>query len=157
VERTLAAQRPDGAFPYGEGENLAFVDSFHTGYVLDCLWHLRGVDPAVEPAVASGLAFYQDRFFDARGRSLLWPGRGHPEDAHSAGTALATLSRLLEAGSDRDLLARVAARATSAMVREGHAVHRRYRWGRTRVRYVRWADAHMAHGLARAAGALDQP
>jgi hypothetical protein len=36
----------------------------------------------------------------------------------------------------------------------GHAVHRRYRWGRSTVRYIRWCDAHVALGLVDAAAAL---
>src|SRR4051794_18490894 len=63
VERTLAAQRPDGSWPYGEG--MAFTDSFHTGFVLDCLCTLRGVDPAIDHALARGAAYYAERFFGA--------------------------------------------------------------------------------------------
>ncbi len=155
VERTVGAQLDDGSFPYGEGPGLEFVDSFHTGYVLECLSDLASVDVEVEPALRRGIDYYESRFFDPRGRALLWPSRPYPEDAHSAGTALTTLARLHEAGwTDRALLERVATRAAEHMARGGHAIHRRYRWGSTRVRYVRWADAHLALGLANAALAL---
>lgn len=155
VERTLAAQQADGSFPYGEGPGLEWVDSFHTAYVLECLADLREVDPAIAPAVERGLAYWRDHFFDARGRALLAPGRAHPEDAHSAGSALTALTRLEAAGfATGGLIERVADRTTDAMVSGGHAVHRRYRWGRTRVHYIRWADAHVALGLANAALAL---
>lgn len=155
VERTLAAQAADGSFPYGEGPGLEFVDSFHTAYVLECLWRLRSLDSSVAGAVTRGLTYYQERFFDAAGRARLWADRPYPEDGHSAGTAMSALAALREAGADRDLLNRVATRATTAMVRGDHAIHRRYRWGSTRVRYVRWADGHMALGLARAVLAAD--
>ena len=39
-------------------------------------------------------------------------------------------------------------------LRGGRAVHRRYRWGATTVRYLRWCDAHVALGLVDAAAAL---
>jgi hypothetical protein len=55
---------------------------------------------------------------------------------------------------ERDLLERVAARTLSAGLRDGHAIHRRYRWGTTRTAYVRWCDAHVALGLADAATTL---
>jgi len=156
VRRVLAAQRPDGAFPYGEGPGLEFVDSFHTGYVLECLCDLREAAPGVDAAVAAGFEYYRDRFFDERGRALLWPSKEFPEDAHSAGTAMSTIARLARDGvADMSLLTKVAERAAGEMTRSGHAIHRRYRWGPTRVRYVRWADAHMAKGLAAAAVALD--
>jgi hypothetical protein len=155
VERTLAAQRPDGSWPYGEGENLAWTDSFHTGYVLICLDRMRDVEPGIEEAVARGAAYYE-RFFDATGRALLWATKPHPEDGHSAGTGLTTLSLLhrhrLVA---RELVERVAQRVLDAVLHRGHAIHRRYRVGRTTVRYLRWCDAHVALGLVDAAAALN--
>jgi hypothetical protein len=156
VERTLAAQADDGSFPYGEGPGLEWVDSFHTAYVLECLADLQEVDPgAVSPALERGAAYWQEHFFDGRGRALLWPDREFPEDGHSAGSGLTALVRLAAAGLDTmPLVERVAERTATAMVKQGHGVHRRYRWGPTRVRYVRWASAHLAFGLANAAFAL---
>ena len=55
-----------------------------------------------------------------------------------------------------ELLERVAAYTAREVVRGGHAVHRRYRWGRTRVNYIRWCDAHVALGLVDAAATLDR-
>ncbi len=156
VERTVAAQWPDGSWPYGEGPGLGFIDSFHTGYVLDCLAELDDLDPRVPDAVRRGTAYWCDRFFGPRGEARLWPDRPFPEDAHAAGTALKTLASLCRRGyADRDLLERVADRAAGAMLRDGHAIYRRYRWGTTRVQYLRWADAHLALGLASAAQVLE--
>ena len=154
VERALAAQRPDGSWPYGEGRALAWSDSFHSGYVLTCLDRLGALDPRVEEAVARGAEHYR-RFFDATGRAQLWANRRFPEDGHSAGTALTTLAVLLRRGLvDRELLERVATRVLEAGLAGGHAVHRRYRWGHSRVRYLRWCDAHVSLGLVDAAAAL---
>jgi hypothetical protein len=154
IERTLDAQRPDGSWPYGEGANLAWTDSFHTGYVLICLERMRTVESRIEESVARGASHY-GRFFDAAGRALLWDGRPYPEDAHSAGTGLTTLALLHRRGLvDRDLVERVARRVLDVGLRRGRAVHRRYRVGRTTVRYLRWCDAHVALGLVDAAAAL---
>jgi hypothetical protein len=155
VERTIAAQRSDGSFPYGEGPGLEWVDSFHTAYVLECLTDLGDLDAAIRPAVERGYVYWRNNFFDERGRALLYPEGAFPEDAHSAGSALTALARLHAAGvAGSDVIERVAERAATAMVKGSHAVHRRYRWGPTRVRYVRWADGHVALGLANAALAL---
>ncbi|MEJ7797221.1 MAG: hypothetical protein WKF42_01885 [Solirubrobacteraceae bacterium] len=154
VQRTLAAQRADGAWPYGEAPNLAWVDSFHTGYVLSCLHRLRAVDPAIDAAVARGARYYE-RFFDADGRASLWPDKRFPEDGHAAGTGLSTLALLVRDDiASRELLARVARRTLDAGIHDGHAVFRRYRWGRTHVQYLRWCDAHVALGLVDAAAAI---
>ena len=55
---------------------------------------------------------------------------------------------------ERELLERVALRVLERGLRGGHAVHRRYRWGATTVRYPRWCDAHVALGLVDAAATL---
>jgi hypothetical protein len=154
VERTLFAQRPDGSWPYGEGASLSWADSFHSGYVLTCLDRLRHVDPRIDDAVARGAAHYRG-FFDADGRAQLWAHKPYPEDGHSAGTALTTLAVLHRRGIvETELLELVATRLLDAGIRDGHAVHRRYRWGRSSVGYVRWCDGHVALGLADAAAAL---
>jgi hypothetical protein len=154
VERTLAAQRADGSWAYGEGPGLEWADSFHTGYVLSCLERMRAVDPRVDEAVARGAAHYR-RYFDEQGRARLWAHKPFPEDGHSAGTGLTTLALLQRRGLvEPDILERVAARLLRSGLREGHVVHRRYRRGRSTVRYLRWCDAHVALGLVDAAAAM---
>jgi hypothetical protein len=154
LDRTLNAQLPDGSWPYGEGPALGWADSFHSGYVLTFMDRLRDVDDRIAEAVARGARHYRG-FFDAAGRAQLWTHRAYPEDAHSAGTGLTTLARLVRQELvDRSLLERVAARTLEAGVRNGRAVHRRYRWGSSSVSYVRWCDAHVALGLLDAAAVL---
>jgi hypothetical protein len=154
VERTVDAQRADGSWGYGDRRDLAWADSFHTGYVLTCLDRLRQLDPRIGEAVARGSRFYAG-FFDAQGRARLWRDAAFPEDGHSAGTGLTTLAVLHRRGLvERDVLRRVAARVLDVGLRGGHAVHRRYRWGRSTVRYLRWCDAHVALGLVDAVAAL---
>jgi hypothetical protein len=154
VERTLAAQRADGSWAYGEGPGLEWADSFHTGYVLSCLERMRAVDPRIDEAVARGAAHYR-RYFDEQGRARLWAHKPFPEDGHSAGTGLTTLALLQRRGLvEPDILERVAARLLRSGLRDGHVVHRRYRRGRSTVRYLRWCDAHVALGLVDAAAAM---
>jgi hypothetical protein len=154
IERTLAAQEADGGFPYGDGAGLEWRDSFHTGFVLRCLMELESLDGAVTDAVRRGAEAYL-RFFDRDGRATLWADRAHPEDAHSAGTGLSTLALLCRRDMvDPEVLRRVTRRTLTAGLRDGHAVARRYRWGATTTRYLRWCDAHVAMGLADAALAL---
>jgi hypothetical protein len=147
VERTVAAQRSDGSWPYGEGDRLAWADSFHTGYVLTCLDRLSGVDPRIVDSLVRGAAFYR-RFFGADGSARLWPHKPFPQDGHSAGTGLTTLAALRRRDLvEAEILERVTAHVLRRSFHRGHAIHRRYRWGRTTVRYLRWCDAHVALGL----------
>ena len=154
VDHVLEGQNADGSWPYGEGGNLGWVDSFHSGYVLTCLQRLASVDPAVTDAVRRGARHYES-FFDDEGRAQLWVDKRYPEDAHAAGTGMTTLATLARAGAmDPQVLERVARRVLERGIHNDHAVYRRYRWGRTTVKYLRWADAHVALGLVDAATAL---
>jgi len=155
VELTVSQQRADGSWAYGSGSRLGFVDSFHTAYNLECLCRVRELDPAIADAVRAGTSYWRDRFFAPDGRATLWPDRRWPEDAHATGTALTTLSELVRAGfAERAWLERTTRYALARMVAGDHAIARRYRYGRSRVRYIRWCDAHMALGLANASATL---
>lgn len=149
VERTLEAQRSDGSWPYGTHPGLEFVDSFHTGYVLDRLWSLRMVDRAVEEAVRRGAEYYTTRFFGPKGEPRLWGDSRRIVDAHAAGTALTVLAPLVAAGLvDSALHRRVIEYCLDHLVSSGRAVCRRYGAARTTVHYLRWCDGHLALGFA---------
>jgi hypothetical protein len=156
--RTLDAQRPDGTWPYGEASGLGWVDGFHSGYVLDSLCRLEGVDPRIPSAIEQGARVYASDFFDAEGRARLWRDKRYPEDSHSAGTGMTVLARLAtRALIPVDTVSRVAEWALTHMMHgNGHAVFRRQRWGATHVFYTRWCDAPVALGFASAAALLGE-
>ncbi len=151
--RTLDAQRPDGTWPYGDAKDLEWVDGFHTGYVLDALCRLEGVDPRIPSAIERGARVYMSDFFDVEGRARLWRGQRYPEDSHSAGTGLTVLTRLAERNLvPAETVSHIARYTLTRMMhRNGHAMFRRQRWGTTRVFYTRWCDAPVALGFASAA------
>jgi hypothetical protein len=149
LSTTLEAQNLDGSWPYGQGPGLSFVDSFHTGFVLDCLVTLGQKVPGTATALKSGARFYVDRFFGSAGEARLWPDRRFPEDAHSAGTGLTAIAALANAGLVSPKVgAAPASRILRTVLQGDRCICRRYRWGATHVRYPRWCDAHVALGLA---------
>jgi hypothetical protein len=65
VDVSLAGQRRDGSWPYGQGPRLAWVDGFHTGYVLLRLEQaatLLGID--VRTPLERGAVHYLRNLFD---------------------------------------------------------------------------------------------
>ena len=122
--------------------------------MLICLDRLSGLDPRIDDAVERGAAYYRS-FFDTSGRARLWPHKAFPEDAHSAGTGMSALAMLVRRRLvEPELIERVALRVLDRVLRDGQAVHRRYRYGRSTVHYMRWCDAHVALGLVDAAAVL---
>lgn len=147
VERTLAAQRPDGSWPYGAAANLTWVDSLHTGYVLSCLCRMQAVDPRVREALVRGAEYYTNTCFRPDGAALLGP-HSSVEDGHSAGTALSALAACKAAGvNDANISEAIAHRLIDQIKQFGHPVFRTHRSHHNKIRYVRWCDAHVAAGL----------
>ena len=154
IDVTLAAQAPDGGFPYGDGKGLEWRDSFHTGFVLRCLIEMDSLDPAIEDAVRRGAGSYLSSSTpmaepssgptSSIPRMLIPPAPGFRPWPCSVTRGVV----------DPPILARAVTRTVKAGIRDGHAVARRYRWGRTTTQYLRWCDAHVALGLADAALAL---
>jgi hypothetical protein len=72
VETVVAAQLPDGSWPYSAGGRAPFVDGFHTGFVLEGLAEysaLRGNGSGpVSEAIDAGLRFFEQRLLTPDGR-----------------------------------------------------------------------------------------
>jgi len=156
---TVAHQRADGSWPYGEGlRRLAWVDSHHTAYVLECLARLLEVEevPDAREALERGLEFYRTRFFGADGAPFYSPGGRWPIDIQCAGVAIDTLALL---GRRRRHCLSAALRVAAWTVRHMQARdgHFHYRHGlllRSRTPYVHWGQATMLAALARLARVL---
>jgi hypothetical protein len=154
---SLAAQRPDGSWPYGEGSNLGWSDNFHTAYNLDSLievWLATG-DAAARAALELGVAHWARDFFGPSGEPKYYPSKPLPYDIHSAATAVDLAARLATWGfATGDLARRVATwtRANLVDPHSGHTYFQKHRLFTDKRAFVRWGDAHWA--LAEASLAL---
>ncbi len=89
TEATLAHQRSDGSWPYGEAASLGWIDGFHTGYVLLRLDEIMTCGmPEVSDALQRGARFYFSRLFDGA-RPLYSCDEDRRRDGNNAATALA--------------------------------------------------------------------
>lgn len=90
---SIARQRPDGSWPYGESSNLRWIDNFHTGYVLEALHTClqAGLDEASEP-LRKGLTFYEGRMFLPDGTPKYFVNKTYPIDMWSIAQAIQTFS-----------------------------------------------------------------
>lgn len=91
---TVERQRADGAWPYGEREDLDWVDNFHTGYVLDALKTCAdaGVDERAEPSWRRGLDHWRVNLFDADGLPRYYDKEPYPIDTQCAAQGIQTLA-----------------------------------------------------------------
>jgi hypothetical protein len=152
VETSLAAQRPDGSWPYSDWAGNEWVDNFHTGYVLESLAYADGVK-GVPEALERGIAFWEERMFLETGEPKYYPDRTFPLDAHCYAQAIDTwLTVPAEGGVQR--AEHVAALLVRDMIQpNGSVVFQRGRRISNRVPFVRWTTAPTFRALARLARA----
>ncbi len=153
VRYSTARQRADGSWPYGERPDLAWVDNFHTGYVLDALRICADAGIAAaeaEEAWGRGLAYYRRALFLDDGTPRYYPDRVLPLDAQSVAQGIQTLS--IAARHERSCAPqawKVFEFALRRMVGDdGLPIFQRRRLWSNRARHFRWVIAPLLLALS---------
>lgn len=146
---SIACQREDGSWTYGEGPGLEWSDNFHTAYDLDGLlmvW-LATSGAVVKSSLDRGVEYWVRNFFGPEGEPRYFPSRAYPYDIHSASTAVDVAARLAAWGWDTAPLAeRVAAWTERNLIEpaSGLTYYQQHRLWTDKRHFVRWGDAHWA-------------
>lgn len=152
VAYTLAHQRHDGAWRYGETPRTRWVDGFHTGYVLDALTICQryGVRCAIDPARREGLGFYRRELFLDDGTPKYYEHATYPIDTQSVAQGIQTFS--IAAADDRSALDHAARVFQYAMRRmwngDGRFLFQRRRLWTNPAPHMRWVQSPMLRALA---------
>jgi hypothetical protein len=150
VETSLAAQRPDGSWPYSDTPGHDWVDNFHTAYVLDSLAECARTLPETAQALGRGVDYWETELFLPDGTPKYFPDRLLPVDAHCYATAIDTWLALADHRADvLERAERQARLLVDRMLDESGYVHfQRRRLWTSRVPYVRWSTAPSFRALA---------
>ncbi len=152
VEYTVTRQLPDGAWLYGDEPHLAWIDGFHTGYVLDCL--LTCIDAGVgaqraEDAWRLGLRYYARALIEADGTPRYTPLSRYPIDGQCLAQAIRTLARAtVLAPAVAPLFWEVLGFGLERMaLPSGAFAFQRSRWWINKTAHPRWVEAPMLAAL----------
>jgi hypothetical protein len=128
IRYTAERQLPNGAWYYGEKENMRWVDNFHTAYVLDCFKHYEeGTgDRTFAGVLVKGYQFWKSSFFRSDGTPRYYDHKTLPIDIQCCSQAIDTLVYF----GDRDSL-ELAVRVARWTIRQmqdstGYFYYRRY-------------------------------
>ncbi|MFN0141762.1 MAG: hypothetical protein ACKVQW_16940 [Pyrinomonadaceae bacterium] len=143
-------QRADGAWVYGASGKQAWVDNFHTAYVLLSIRRITDAlclqDDDVESAFDRGLDYWLANFFLDDGTPKYYNEEVYPIDIHSAAVAIVAMSELGETAN----AGRVAAWTCANMLDEhGYFYYQQRANGLVETPYMRWGQGWMCYALAR--------
>jgi hypothetical protein len=143
-------QRADGAWVYGASGKQAWVDNFHTAYILLSMRRITDAigadDSEVETAFDRGFDYWLANFFLDDGTPKYYTHEVYPIDIHSAAVAIAAMSELGETENAH----RVATWTCENMLDErGFFYYQQRTSGLVKTQFMRWGQAWMAYALAR--------
>jgi hypothetical protein len=155
----LRSQRPDGSWIYAMDGKDAFIDNFHTCFVLKNLfkaWRVLG-DEELRAAIDKGYGFYKSHLLDegglrvpfARAQRLTLQRRELYDFAE--GINLGLLLTEVDPDASAIATAMLAEVLNRWVLGDGHFVTRETVFGRNTIPYHRWAQAQMFRALVCAA------
>ena len=161
LEYALAHQRDDGSWLYGDRPNLAWIDGYHHGYVMDALRVCADadLDPRVPQALRRGLEYYRRELILADGTPKYFSTSAQPLDTQSAAQAIQTFAI---ASSDDPSYLDVAWRVFEWSLRnmrreDGLFIFQRRRLWTNRVPHMRWVVGAMLLALTHLRNAVAAP
>jgi hypothetical protein len=151
VRYTVDHQRPDGSWYYGEGRRWRWVDGYHTGFVLDCLYQTMQAtgDDEYRPHLLRGMDMYRSRLFDGR-MPKHYTTATYPIDIQSVAQAIQTFALIpSEFHGDRAWAEQVAGWAIEHMQDpSGYFYFRRHRRLTDKTAFLHWGQATMLAALS---------
>jgi hypothetical protein len=152
VDFTVRHQTAEGAWYYGVEPKYRWVDSFHTGYVLEALdaFIRYSGDSRHAAALEKGYRYFVETFFEANGTPRYYDYKRRPLDIQCASQGIQTLVNLRRLHPGSVTLASTVARWTIANMQDptGYFYYRKYPLITNTTPTLHWGQATMFAALA---------
>lgn len=149
----IKRQNENGAWLYGAKSKHAWVDNFHTAYVLLSLFRLQKLIPnfACDETITKGLNYWLEHFFLADGTPKYYDQETFPVDIHSASAAIVALCELNGFDEKCLPLAEKVAHWTIENMRDesGFFYYQMRKDTIVKTSFIRWSNAWTGYALAR--------
>jgi hypothetical protein len=150
VMTIVKKQNTTGSWIYGEGHTQGWIDSFHTGFNLECIYEYAKYtgDTKFQDSFNLGLDYYLNNFFESDGRSKYYHDKLYPIDIHSPAQLLVTLAKTCELKNNLDLAKKVLDWTIQNMQsKKGYFFYQLKPIISSKISYMRWAQAWMFYAL----------
>ena len=152
ISYTSKHQLPDGGWYYGEPNKFRWIDSFHTGYVLEAIYgYIKATgDKTHEGKLVKGYEYFKSTFFEHDGTPRYYDYKTYPIDIQCASQAIQTLVALREYDDTSIALAKQVALWTIKNLQDpkGYFYFRKYPLITNKTPMFHWGQATMLSGLA---------
>ena len=148
-------QNENGSWAYGSKLRHAWIDNFHTAYILLSLFRLQKIIPKLkdkaESSIKSGIDFWLNNFFLEDGTPKYFDKQTFPIDIHSASAAIVALCELNEFDNRCLPQAEKVADWTAKNLRDesGFFYYQKTKSHTIKTSFIRWANAWTAFALAK--------
>jgi rhamnogalacturonyl hydrolase YesR len=144
-------QKNDGSWSYGTLDHHQWIDSFHTGYNLECIadYMKYSGDNNFTGNLAKGFNYYIKTFFSDEGVPKYYSNSVYPIDIHSPAQMIITLTKLGILYEYRNLADKVLNWTIDNMQSEkGYFYYQKNKYFTSKIPYMRWAQAWMFYALS---------
>ncbi len=151
VDFVVKAQKEDGSWSYSPLPFHQWIDNFHTGYNLECLWEFQKYsgNNTYREVIEKGFNYYVRTFFEPDGRCRYYNDSLYPIDIHAPAQLIITLSRLERFKEHRELADRVMNWVLDHMQdRSGYFYFQIKKSRTSRIPYMRWAQGWMFFAMS---------
>lgn len=149
----IRRQQENGAWAYGAKLRHAWVDNFHTAYILLSLFRLQKLIPNLETekVIKKGLDYWLENFFLTDGTPKYYDKEIFPIDIHSASAAIVALCELNDFDTRCLPLTEKVAVWTIENMRDakGFFYYQKRKENLVKTPFIRWANAWTAYAIAR--------
>lgn len=143
-------QAADGSWIYGEADVQSWVDSFHTGFNLECIFEYMKYtgDDEFKHSYESGMSFYLKSFFKSDGTPKYYHNQTYPIDIHSPAQLTVTLTKTSQLTNHMQLCEDVLKWTFANMKSpKGYYYYQMKKGVSSKIPYMRWAQAWMFYAL----------
>ncbi|HPQ42805.1 MAG TPA: hypothetical protein PKZ42_01150 [Syntrophales bacterium] len=152
VKFTIHYQLEDGGFYYGVARKHHWIDSFHTGYVLEALYNYikYSRDENYRDNLIKGYGYFINTFFGIDGTPKYYNYKTNPLDIQCASQGIQTLTNLRSLDSRSIEIAKKVASWTITNMQDssGYFYFRKYPFIINKTPTLHWGQATMLAALA---------
>ncbi|MBH49866.1 MAG: delta-aminolevulinic acid dehydratase [Candidatus Marinimicrobia bacterium] len=150
VTPIISKQNDDGSWIYGESKTQKWIDSYHTGYNLECIYEYMKYtkDNLFKNSFDKGMNYYLNTFFFSDGKPKYYHNKLYPIDIHSPAQLIATLSKTGLMNKNINLANRVLEWTINNMQdKRGYFYYQIKRLISSKIPYMRWTQAWMFYAF----------